>query len=72
MSMQPESLIPLRFSAQQLDYIANALGRCPYIEVQPLLADIGRQVQMHNEALQAQSTYLQTADGGASVDTNVQ
>jgi hypothetical protein len=41
--------IHLSFTAQQLDYIANALGARPWGEVHALIADIGRQVAMHSQ-----------------------
>ncbi len=40
--------IPLLFTPQQLDYIANALGARPWVEVQSLITDIGEQVKQHN------------------------
>lgn len=46
--MGAETKIHLSFTTQQLDYIANALGARPWIEVQALLTDIAQQVQQHN------------------------
>lgn len=37
--------ITLSFTAQQLDYIATVLGQRPWVEANPLLLEIQRQVQ---------------------------
>ena len=39
-----DDAIHLVLDSKMLDYIANVLGQRPYAEVQPVLAEIGRQV----------------------------
>jgi hypothetical protein len=43
--------ITIRFTPQQLDAVANALGHRPYIEAAPVLDAISKQVAAHNASL---------------------
>lgn len=52
--MKPDEL-HLVFDAKTLDYIANVLGQRPYIEVQPVLANIALQVAQQQSDAQQQS-----------------
>ena len=40
--------IPITFTAQQLDIVANALGQRPYIEAAPVIEAISKQVAAYN------------------------
>jgi hypothetical protein len=44
--MADDKKLCLYVTAQELDYIANVLAQRPYAEVQGLIANISRQVQL--------------------------
>lgn len=44
--------INIRFTPQQLDAVANALGHRPYIEAAPVIEAIRQQVAEYNDAKQ--------------------
>lgn len=48
--MQPNDRITLAMLPAHLDYIGNALARCPYAEVHQIIADLQMQVASYNRA----------------------
>ena len=43
--MNPDAELRLVLKARVAEYVLNALARCPYLEVAPILQDIQMQIQ---------------------------